>query len=276
MFIQFYPPKPLLASFIKGYQIVHVKTPAGLPLPTHPFPPHAVQNLSFYPRDSVDIFYHQTGQIITAPACIGVGAQISRVDLTMGRDHLIVATFFEPGGLHRLLGIPMTEFFDFSLDISLLWSAEIRQVNEQLRETTNYDRMQQIVEAFLIRQFQKKQLAPHPIDKAFQLLSDPTRLVSLDYLADQACLSSRQFERKCHERVGLSPTLFRRLARFSKAFRLKEQRPDLDWLDVALQHNYYDLQHMRRDFKEFAGTTPTLLLEEETRLQLHAYSSHSF
>ena len=136
--------------------------------------------------------------------------------------------------------------------------------------------MQQLVEAFLIRQFQKKQSVMHPIEKAFQLLTDPTRLVSLDYLADQSCLSPRQFERKCYERLGLSPKMFRRLARFSKAFRLKEQRPDLDWLDVALQHNYYDLQHMRRDFKEFAGTTPTLLLEEETRSLLHPYSSHSF
>ncbi|GAB3960537.1 helix-turn-helix domain-containing protein [Spirosoma harenae] len=276
MINRIYPPHPALSGLIKGYQIVHVQTLAGLPLRSYPFPPHAVQNLSFYPRDSVDIFYHKTGQISTAPACIGVGAQISRVDLTMGRDHLIVATFFETGGLHRLLGIPMTEFFDFSLDLSLLWSTQIREVAQQLRETANYDRMQQIVEAFLLRQFQKKQLATHPIDKAFQLLSEPNRLVSLDYLADQACLSFRQFERKCHERVGLSPHMFRRLARFSKAFRLKEQRPDLDWLQVALQHNYYDLQHMRRDFKEFAGTTPTLLLEEETRSQLHAYSSHSF
>ncbi|MVM28457.1 helix-turn-helix domain-containing protein [Spirosoma sp. HMF4905] len=271
-----YAPHPALASFIKGYQIVHIQRPAGAPIVAHPFPPHAVQNLSFYPRDSMDVFYHRTGQTITAPDCISIGPYISRVDLMMGKDHLIVATFFEPGGLHRLLGIPMAECFDFPLDVSLLWNAEIRRVNEQLRETTDYDQMQQIVEAFLLRQYRKKQIVTHPIDKTFQFLSDPTRLVSLDYLADQACLSFRQFERKCHERLGLGPKTFRRLARFSKAFRLKEQRPDLDWLDIALHHNYYDLQHMRRDFKEFAGVTPTLLLEEETRSLIRPYSSHSF
>lgn len=276
MINRIYAPHPALSSFIKGYQIVHVQTPAGSPLQTHPFPPHALQTLLFYPRDSMDVFYHRTGQTITAPGCISIGPSVSRVDLTMGRDHLIVATFFEPGGLHRLLGIPMTEFFDFPLDVSLLWNAEIRRVDEQLRETTNYDQMQQIVEAFLFRQFQKKQVVTHPVDRVFQLLSDPTRLVSLDYLADQACLSPRQFERKCHERLGIGPKTFQRLARFSKAFRLKEQRPDLDWLDVALQYNYYDLQHMRRDFKEFAGVTPTLLLEEETRTLMRPYSSHSF
>jgi AraC-like DNA-binding protein len=276
MINRIYAPHPALASFIKGYQIVHVLTPAESPLQTYPFPPHAVQNLLFYPRDPMQVFYHRTGQIVTAPSCISVGAQISRVDLSMGRDHLMIATFFEPGGLHRLLGIPMTEFFDFPLDVSLLWSAEIRRVNQQLWESTNYDQMQQIVEAFLLGQFQKRQTVKLPIEQAFQFLADPTRLVSLAYLADQACLSPRQFERKCYERLGLSPIMFRRLTRFSKAFRLKEQRPDLDWLEVALHYNYYDLQHMRRDFKEFAETTPTLLLEEETRTLVRPYSSHSF
>jgi len=271
-----YAPHPALLGLVKGYQIVHVLTPVGSPLQTHPFPPHAVQTLLFYPRDPMQTFYHRTGQTLTGPDCISIGPYISRVDLTMGPDHLMVATFFEPGCLHRLLGIPMTECFDFPLDVSLLWSAEIRRVVEQLRETTHYDQMQHIVEAFLLRQFQKKQVVKHPVDQAFQLLADPSRSVSLDYLADQACLCPRQFERKCHERLGLGPKTFQRLARFSQAFRLKQQRPELDWLEVALQYNYYDLQHMRRDFKEFAGVTPTLLLEEETRTLMRPYSSHRF
>ncbi|UFH57581.1 DUF6597 domain-containing transcriptional factor [Spirosoma sp. KNUC1025] len=137
MFIPFYPPKPHLAGFIKGYQIVHAQTPAGLPLPSHPFPPHAVQNLSFYPRDPIEVFHYGTRQTTTSPSGLIVGPQVSRVDLTMGRDLLIVATFFQPGGLHRLLGIPMSELLDQELDASLLWNAQIRQVDQQLRETTN-------------------------------------------------------------------------------------------------------------------------------------------
>ncbi|QHW00295.1 helix-turn-helix domain-containing protein [Spirosoma endbachense] len=276
MFIQFYPPKPLLASFIKGYQIVHVQTPTGVPLPTHPFPPHAVQNLSFYPRDPIEVFHYGTRQRATAPSCIIVGPQLSRVDLTMGRDLLIVATFFQPGGLHRLLGIPMSELLDQALDASLLWNAQIRQVDQQLRETTNYPQMQQIVEAFLIRRLQQKQVEMRPIDAIFRLLEDPTRPVSLQYLASQACLSPRQLERKFYERLGLGPKTFTRQVRFSQAIRLKEKQPDLDWLEVAVCCGYYDLAHMRRDFTEFAGSTPTLLLQEETQSLVRPYTSHNF
>ncbi|MBD2703305.1 AraC family transcriptional regulator [Spirosoma sp. BT702] len=276
MFIQFYSPTPALASLVKGYQIVHVQTPKHLPSSARPFPPHAVQSLSFYPRDPTHVFHHRTGLTSRQPSCILVGPQVSRVDLTTGPDMLIIATFFVPGGLHRLLGIPMTEFFDYALDVSLLWAPQIRQVDEQLRQTHNYKQMQQIVEAFLLDRLRKKQLEQHPIDRAFQRMEDPSRPASLDYLADQACLSPRQFERKCYERLGLGPKTFGRLVRFSKAVRLKEKCPQLDWLEIALQSGYYDSQHLRRDFKEFAGSTPTLLLEQETSTLIRGYSSHNF
>ncbi|MBC7921185.1 MAG: AraC family transcriptional regulator [Ferruginibacter sp.] len=276
IFLRFYSPQPALVGFVKGYQIVHVHTPAEQPLPVYPFPPHAVQFLSFYARDPIEVFHSRTQQTNTSPSCIIVGPQVSRVDLTMGRDLLIIATFFEPGGLYRLLGIPMGEFFDDAFDVSLLWGAQIRQVEEQLRQTTNYDRMQQLVETFLLRRLQQKQQEKHPIDAAFRQMADSSRPLSLDYLADQACLSPRQFERKCYERLGLGPKTFSRIVRFSKAYRLKERRPDLDWLDVALHCSYYDMQHLRRDFREFANATPTLVLQEETRSLVRPYSSHDF
>jgi AraC-like DNA-binding protein len=273
---RFYPPAPRLRGIVKGYQIMHLILPAGAPLQSFPFPPHAVQNLSFYPRDPISRFHHRIGRSDKLPGCILVGPQISRVDITLGRDHLIVATFFEPAGLHRLLGLPMHELPDDSFDTSLLWGDEVRQVDEQLRETDNYDQMQQIVEAFLLRRLGQKPLEKHPIDAAFRLLVEPSRAVSLNYLADQACLSPRQFERKCYERIGLGPKILTRLVRFSKAVRLKERSPDFDWLDVALMCGYYDFQHLRRDFKTFAGSTLTLLLKEETRSKVSLYASHDF
>lgn len=189
MFGRVYAPHPILAGLVKGYQVMHSETPAEAPLLVLPFPPHAVQQLVFYPRDPTQRLHYRTGHSDTQPVCILVGPQVSRVDTTIGRDMLIVVTFFEPGGLHRLLGIPMSELFDDSLDASLIWNKEICQLEQRLRETSTYDHMQQLVEAFLLVQLNKKQVEKHPIDMAFQLLQGTTRPLSLDYLADQACLS---------------------------------------------------------------------------------------
>ena len=275
MFIRFYPPVPALRGLVQKYMIHHVQTDIGVPLLTFPFPPAAEQVLFFYPRDPLGRIHHRTGQINNQPDSIIVGPQVSRVDIKIGHNHLIVGVYFQPGALHRLLGIPMNELFDDSVDSSLVWARDIRQVNEQLRETDDYGQMQRIVESLLLHRLRQKQVDRHPIDEAFQYMLNPAHPVSLDYLADQACLSSRQFERKCHERLGFGPKTFTRIVRFSKAFRMKERQPKRDWLDVALTCGYYDFRHMLRDFKEFAGSTPTLLLEQETRSLIRPYTGGS-
>jgi AraC-like DNA-binding protein len=273
---RFYRPTPALGGLVKGYQIMHVQTPADAPLQRFPFPPQALQSLSFCPRDPITRYHHATGRTDKLPGSILVGPHVSRVDLTLGRDHLIVVTFFEFGGLHRLLGIPMYEFPDDSFDTTLLWGEEVRIVDQQLRETDNYDQMQQIVEAFLLRRLRQKLVEKQPVDSALQLLLETARPLTVDFVAEQACLSARQFERKCYERLGYGPKMLNRLVRFNRAVRLKERHPDLGWLDVALICGYYDFQHLRRDFKSFALATPTLLLQEETRSQIRIYSSHNF
>lgn len=276
MFIRFYPPAPALRGLVKKYMVNHVQTDRNAPLLTFPYPPAAEQVLFFYPRDPLGRIHHRTGLVTNQPDSIIVGPQVSRVDITMGHNHLIVAVFFEPGALHRLLGIPMNELFDDALDASLVWPSDIRQVDEQLRETNDYDQMQRILETLLLRRLRQKHLEKQPIDTAFQYMLNPAHPVSLDYLADQACLSPRQFERKCHERLGFSPKTFSRIVRFSKAFRLKGQQPELDWLDIALNCGYYDFRHMLRDFKEFAGSTPTLLLQQETSTLIRPYTLVNF
>jgi AraC-like DNA-binding protein len=46
------------------------------------------------------------------------------------------------------------------------------------------------------------------------------------------------------------------MARFDKAFRMKNRFPDRDWLSIALHCGYYDYQHLVKSYKEFTGYTP--------------------
>ena len=85
---------------------------------------------------------------------------------------------------------------------------------------------------------------------------------SLDWLADQACLSPRQLQRKFIERMGVGPKLYARICRFHKAFLWKESHPEADWLFIALNFGYTDFHHLFKDFKEFAGVTPNTLIHE--------------
>jgi AraC-like DNA-binding protein len=54
----------------------------------------------------------------------------------------------------------------------------------------------------------------------------------------------------------MAPKQFLQMARFDRAFRMKNRFPQKDWLSVALHCGYYDYQHLVKDYKEFTGYTP--------------------
>ena len=86
--------------------------------------------------------------------------------------------------------------------------------------------------------------------------------VPIEKIASLACLSLRQFERVCKERVGFSPKLFSRLIRFSSAYRMRENFPLLSWTSIAYDCGYFDQMHLIRDFKEFTGVAPGVIQKE--------------
>ena len=268
MVLRFQQPALPLRPFVQYYMLVHVRYDGLDPaLAVKPMPPAPQQCLYFYPRDEMSTFHYGQQRLIRSPRSIVVGPQVSRVDLRFPPDHLMVSAAFWPGGLHRLLGVPVKELFDFSIESRALLGAAITDVEDRLAETTDYPTMLAVVESFLLRALRRlpAHAAARPLDRLLPTLLPTGRTAAtLDYLAAEACLSPRQFERSFIERVGMSPKLYARIVRFDQAFRLKERQPGLDWLAVAVQTGYYDYRHLVRDFKEFAGVTPPQLLAAET------------
>ena len=267
MVLRFQQPALPLRPFVQHYMLVHVRYDGLDPgQAVKPMPPAPQQCLYFYPRDEMRTFHYGQGREIRSPRSILVGPQVSRVDLHFSPDHLMLCAAFWPGGLHRLLGVPVKELFDFSIESRALLGPGISEVEARLAETTDYPAMFAVLEAYLLRaQRRLRPAAERPLDRLLPALLPTGRTTaSLESLAAEACLSPRQFERGFFERVGMSPKLYARIVRFDRAFRLKERRPDLDWLAVAVQTGYYDYRHLVRDFKEFAGVTPPQLLAAET------------
>jgi AraC-like DNA-binding protein len=267
MVLRFQQPALPLRPFVQHYMLVHVRYDGLDPgQAVKPMPPAPQQCLYFYPRDEMRTFHYGQGREIRSPRSILVGPQVSRVDLRFSPDHLMLCAAFWPGGLHRLLGVPVKELFDFSVESRALLGPGVSEVEARLAETTDYPAMFAVLEAYLLRaQRRLRPAAERPLDRLLPTLLPTGRTTaSLEYLAGEACLSPRQFERGFFERVGMSPKLYARIVRFDRAFRLKERQPGLDWLAVAVQMGYYDYRHLVRDFKEFAGVTPPQLLAAET------------
>jgi AraC-like DNA-binding protein len=90
-------------------------------------------------------------------------------------------------------------------------------------------------------------------------------LISVDQLAGDAGISSRQLERRFLRDVGVGPKLLARILRFQQVFRAVESCNGL-WASIALECGYYDQAHLIRDFNQFARKTPSVLLAEQSVL----------
>jgi AraC-like DNA-binding protein len=232
--------------------------------PVKPYPPRPEQCIIFYPRDPLTIEYQNAQQKIVQARSIISGQVISRQNLHIGNDYIVIKVIFYPGALFHFLQMPLTNITDWNIDAESFFTKELRLVNERLNSIDDLSTMVSIVEGFLLQELKKKKVAFSPIDNvAKHLLFQPDRF-SLDYLANQSCLSLRQFQRKFNERVGVSPKLFARLNRFHSAFRLKYDNPDFTWLRVAVETGYHDYQHLSKDFLEFSSVLPNELIQQES------------
>jgi AraC-like DNA-binding protein len=264
MVVRFLQPAPPLRPFVQHYLLVHARYADNEPArAVKPMPPAPQQCLYVYPRHALRTVAHAdpartrrlAGSFVVAP-------QLERVDLHFGPDHLMLCAVFWPGGLQRLLGVPVKELLDVPVEGRALLGPAVGELEARLAELTDYDAMLAALEAYLLGAWRRlRPRVERPLDQLLSVLLPTGRAThTLDSLAAEACLSPRQFERGFFDRVGLPPKLYARLVRFDAAYRLKSRQPGLDWLAVAVQCGYYDYRHLLRDFHTFAGVTPPRLL----------------
>jgi len=207
------------------------------------------------------------------PQSMLVGPHVTRVDLKMEQsDTLVILVGFQPGGLHRLLGLPMQELLDKPVDASLIMGSEIALLCERLANTADTDGMSQLIQEY---QQQKAARLKHalPFEEMLMQISQEDKYLNVDEMARGAFVSVRQLERQFKMRTGLSPKMYARLSRFSRAWLLHERNPQASWISIAHSCGYADQMHMIRDFKEFAGVSPGILHEELDRAPVRIQSN---
>ena len=274
--LYYHKPCPALQHFIRRITLVQFQVEPNEQCQANPFPPQHEHCLYFYPHDKVTCYKYADQSFIKLPACTLIGPHLSRVDLSMGPKMLVIVVGFLPGGMHRLLGVPMQEMIDTPLDATLFLGKEIEDVNEQLFYAKDFKKMVEIIQSYLLQKVNNlKRILP--VDQVIAQLIQKRKLVSVDQLAQEACVSIRQLERQFKERIGLSPKLYIRLIRFSRAWYMREKNLEISWLEIAYSCGYADQMHMIRDFRDFVGVAPTILQAdlEKSLLRMHGTTFES-
>ncbi|WP_435355464.1 helix-turn-helix domain-containing protein [Emticicia sp. SJ17W-69] len=260
-------PNLALQAYIKSYLIVRFDTPIPKEFATKPYPTRIEQSLNFFARGYINNQNPATGESVRVASTAIFGQQVCRLNFEtiFQPDFLMLMVNFKAGAMHRLLRIPNQELTTKFCDAEPLFSTEMRIVNDLIANAKDEVEIVGIADEFFLKKVRALKNDANQIDKIGELLlTNPTHF-SLNWLADQACLSPRQFERRFTERMGISPKFYSRINRFYQTFLYKETNPGTDWLTVALNFGYTDYYHLAKDFKQFANTSPKIMLEQYAR-----------
>jgi len=210
--------------------------------------------------------FHPDGTWRKSPAALGgriIGA-MRRATPNNGRGMpAAVGAYLEPAQVSRVGRIPSCELTDRMLFIDELWGRSASELPERLAALSERARLD-----LLEQELQRQNVAPRERGSAVdvhRLAKYVVRCggrISVDSLATAAGVSRQQLTRVFRERIGVSPKLYCRLARFQAALAHAQVGHVVDWARVAFEGGYADQSHMIAEFREFSSLTPHMLATE--------------
>lgn len=259
MILKDFLPNLALREFVQCYRIVHFKFEKTAQLPFKAYAPKPEECLHFILQDSMQVQLSNCKQKDFFPPIVLIGQQTSVHNRFPGRNFLNFQIVFQPTGIFRLTGIPAYELSNQFINAEYIFSKDIRYFLEELQNAKSYAEMLLIADNFVAKLICQTQKDEHLLDKAIKQIMLNNGNISLDWLARESCLCTKQFRRKFYERAGVNPKTYSRIIRFTKAFNTKNRHPSNDWFSTAIECGYFDYQHLAKDYKEFTGLVPNEL-----------------
>ncbi len=167
----------------------------------------------------------------------------------------------QAGAFYRLFGIPASELTNRVIQLDDILGSAAHEILERVAEEENLSEWVKVFERYFSRIVRQQSGRSFPIEEqAISILrKSPATLVS--QIAEKSGYSVRQFQRRLHDYIGLSPRLYKRLCRFERALdRIQglANPAQIDWAAFALSCGYSDQAHFIREFRHFMGSTPTI------------------
>jgi AraC-like DNA-binding protein len=168
-----------------------------------------------------------------------------------------VGVSFRPGAAGAVLGVPMTELTDRHIPIDAFWGARGLALREQLLAAKGPSAIFPLLEQHLTARL-KRPLLMHPA--VAHALASRTQVCSPTRVTDiqrDSGYSPKHFIDLFRSAVGLTPKHYYRVKRFTTVLQHLASGNAGSLAGLALLAGYSDQSHMSREFRDFAGITPT-------------------
>jgi AraC-like DNA-binding protein len=206
------------------------------------------------PDGCADILFTSIGARATLQV---VGPMTKFEDIPLPPRVLTLGIRFRPGMWTNEIGVPAAGITDALLPLDNVWGVRASTLLNQLCDANSFEDC-----AALLTQSIRATGTLTPVQHAIAWMEKSRGQASLDWLARQAALSTRQFRRVCIQQTGLSPKFLARVLRFRHALS-KVHAAAGGHAGLAAECGYADQSHFIAEFRHFSGRAPTEFLRSQ-------------
>lgn len=264
MILRDFLPDPKLEELVQCYRIAHFDLDNSQQIFFKAYPPKPEVCLHFILYGNIEIECKKLNKRIPQFPVTMIGQQTSLLPRYNTSNLFNFQIVFQPTAVFLLTGIPAYELTDSYYNAEDIFP-HIRQVLGLLQEANSYNELLSIANRYISSLADASRYSIFPLDTVANRMIKRTEDNRIDSLARESFLCTKQFERNFYERVGVNPKTFARIIRFNKAFNTKNANPSWDWLRVATACDYFDYQHLVKDYKHFTELTPNAFHLQEQR-----------
>jgi AraC-like DNA-binding protein len=165
-----------------------------------------------------------------------------------------------PIGAHMLLGVPMHELSGRVSTLEDVLGRDGAELPERLYEAATWPARFALLDRFLARRRAEARAPAAGVEHSWWRLVQTHGGATVEALAEEVGWSRRHLFARFRDHTGLAPKVFARILRFQRAATLLAAPDGPSLCEIALDCGYYDQAHLNRDFRAFAGRTPTELM----------------
>ena len=219
-----------------------------------------------FPIGCPQLIFHRLSQFYipelkTEQARFSISGQVNfpaRVQSPGDVETIVVV--FHPHAIGTVFNIPVSSFYNQEIDGYSLGDKRLNILADDVLNTEDSIEAIELIERYLLSRLAEPGIYDFKrVGVSLKhLFLDNT--ISVENMAQLACLSRKQFERVFFNAVGMKPKEYSNVARFQKSLLLM-QNGNRDFANVAYACGYADQSHFIRECRRYSGTTPAELLK---------------
>lgn len=251
--IQFIRPSVWLQPYVRYYWILNSDEK---------------QEVLTFPIGCPQLIFHRWSrfyipELKTEQARFSISGQVNFPARIQSSDDVeTIVVVFHPHAIGTVINIPVSSFYNQEIDGYSLGDKSLNILADDVLNADDAAEAIKLIEKWLLSRLEDSVIYNFKrVGVSLKhLFLDNT--ISVESMAQLACLSRKQFERVFFNAVGMKPKEYSNVARFQKSLWLM-QKGNRDLADIAYSCGYADQSHFIRECRRYSGTTPVELLKTQ-------------